>query len=57
MKVEVGDWVAFLSDRQVVYGRVEYVRPWKYWPHQQQAVTTAGVVDVENILEVRKLCP
>jgi hypothetical protein len=49
--VNVGDWIAFMKDGRVVYGRVEYVR--RDSIYRWQVVTTSGVVDGESVLERR----
>jgi hypothetical protein len=53
MTVKVGDWVAFMRNGEIVYGRVEYIRKSHSVLTNQDAITTAGAVEVEDVLEVR----
>jgi hypothetical protein len=53
-KVKVGDWVAFMSNAHIVYGRVEYVHRQEQWPWGFDIISTAGTVDIKNVLEVRR---
>ena len=50
---KAGDWVSFMRNAQIVYGKVEYVRERKAWQRANTLVTTAGEVDADSILELR----
>lgn len=52
-KVRPGDWVRFARGGQLVVGVVAYVRREDRWPQRWEAVTDAGHVYYEHILEVR----
>jgi hypothetical protein len=51
--VRVGDWVRFQRDHMLILGVVLYVRPCKYFPYGDEAVTDIGTVHVDSILERR----
>lgn len=53
-QVQVGDWVAFMNQTGIVYGRVEYIYKQDHWPWGLDIITTAGTVDVKRVLEVRR---
>ena len=48
---QVGDWVAFMSHSIVVYGKVEYIID---DIAATRLVTTAGMVNVDSVLEFRR---
>lgn len=52
-EIKRGDWVRFLSAGRVVIGAVQYVRPQAMWPGRMEVITDTGIVNAEDILEVR----
>lgn len=52
-QVTVGCWVSFLLRGQIVYAKVEYIRPRSSWERSDHAITTLGEVQVDYVLEVR----
>lgn len=51
--VNVGDWVCWMKNGELVIGEVRYIRGRPITTWEKQAITSCGVVDVQNILEVR----
>ena len=51
----VGDWVRFQRGDVLVIGVVHYVQPCQWFPYGMQAVTDAGVVHFDSILERRRV--
>jgi hypothetical protein len=53
-RVVAGDWVAFLRNGSIVYGKVEYRTARETWERSDTLVTTAGAVEEAEVLEVRR---
>ena len=53
----IGAWVRFYRGGEIVIGVVEYVQePDRSW-HADKLCTTAGCVDADQVLEIRKATP
>lgn len=57
MIVQVGDWIRFQQADRLVISVVHYVELCPYYPYGQRAVTDAGVVHFNSILERRASAP
>jgi hypothetical protein len=51
--VHIGDWVRFFHNGRLVIGVVQYLRPRSSWQSHDTAITDAGEVSVNYILEAR----
>lgn len=38
-----GDWISFMTNGRIVYGKVEYVRKSDRYPYQTEYITNEGV--------------
>ena len=53
-KIEVGDWVRFMRNNQLVIGEVRYFPPKASWQTSIPIVTDVGVINEDGVMEVRK---
>jgi len=54
-KPKPGDWVSFYNgaDKRVSVGVVSYTGTERYWPHKVILYTDVGIVNEDQVLEVR----